>query len=91
MPSVAGKAESLTSSAQITGGNNLFGGVKYGVPRALVVAHDVNQGEVLRTRDLPFDMRLLYWLHWRQKVSDWSGLKSTLILEPFVNHFKDKL
>jgi hypothetical protein len=44
MPSVAGKAESLTSSAQITGGNNLFGGVKYGVPRALVVAHDVNQG-----------------------------------------------
>jgi hypothetical protein len=88
---VAGKAESLMSSAQITGGNNLFGGVKYGVPRASGVAHDVNQGEVLRTRDLPFDMRLLYWLQWGQKVSDWSGLKSTFILEPYVNHFKDKL
>ena len=91
MPSVAGKGESLTSSAQITGGNNLFGGVKYGGPIASGVAHDMNRGEVLRTRDLPLEMRLLYWLHWRQIVLYWSGFKSNFILGPNVNHFKDKL
>eukprot|EP00884_Botryococcus_braunii_P012332 jgi/Botrbrau1/2109/Bobra.0093s0016.1 len=51
----------------------------------------MNRGEVLRTRDLPFEMRVLYWLHWRQIVSYWSGFKSKFILGPYVNHFKDEL
>jgi hypothetical protein len=71
---MAGKGVSVTSYAQITGGNDLFRGVKYGGPRAWGLAHDVNPGMVLRACDLPFEMRLPYWLYWHHTISIWSGV-----------------
>eukprot|EP00884_Botryococcus_braunii_P005081 jgi/Botrbrau1/14574/Bobra.27_3s0013.1 len=46
MPSVAGKGESLTSSAQITVGNNLFWGVLAGIPNAREGTMEYTESEI---------------------------------------------